>query len=84
MAAGKVFDGTAFYDSIAFNDLWTRVTTPDTASRHHYPSGIRRDPRLAGQRSPAQAPPPRYVDLDRNLLRGETAISGRFERRFAW
>ena len=25
MADGKVFDGTAFYDSIAFNDLWTRV-----------------------------------------------------------
>ena len=25
MADGKVIDGTAFYDSIAFNDLWTRV-----------------------------------------------------------
>jgi len=22
---GKVIDGTAFYDSISFNDLWTRV-----------------------------------------------------------
>ena len=22
---GKVVDGTAFYDSISFNDLWTRV-----------------------------------------------------------
>jgi ketosteroid isomerase-like protein len=22
---GKVFDGTPFYDSISFNDLWTRV-----------------------------------------------------------
>jgi hypothetical protein len=22
---GKVTDGTAFYDSISFNDLWTRV-----------------------------------------------------------
>jgi uncharacterized protein len=25
MRDGKVVDGTAFYDSIAFNDLWTRV-----------------------------------------------------------
>jgi hypothetical protein len=25
MRAGKVVDGTAFYDSISFNDLWTRV-----------------------------------------------------------
>jgi uncharacterized protein len=24
---GKVVDGTAFYDSISFNDLWTRVQT---------------------------------------------------------
>ena len=23
---GKVIDGTAFYDSIAFNELWDRVT----------------------------------------------------------
>jgi hypothetical protein len=23
---GQVVDGTAFYDSISFNDLWTRVT----------------------------------------------------------
>jgi uncharacterized protein len=22
---GEVVDGTAFYDSISFNDLWTRV-----------------------------------------------------------
>jgi hypothetical protein len=22
---GKVIDGTAFYDSISFNNLWTRV-----------------------------------------------------------
>ena len=22
---GKVIDGTAFYDSISFNDLWARV-----------------------------------------------------------
>jgi hypothetical protein len=22
---GKVIDGTAFYDSISFNDLWSRV-----------------------------------------------------------
>ena len=26
MADGKVIDGTAFYDSISFNDLWGRVT----------------------------------------------------------
>jgi ketosteroid isomerase-like protein len=25
MAAGKVIDGTAFFDSISFNDLWERV-----------------------------------------------------------
>jgi ketosteroid isomerase-like protein len=25
MADGKVVDGTAFYDSISFNDLWARV-----------------------------------------------------------
>jgi len=25
LADGKVIDGTAFYDSISFNDLWTRV-----------------------------------------------------------
>jgi uncharacterized protein len=25
MHEGKVVDGTAFYDSISFNDLWTRV-----------------------------------------------------------
>jgi uncharacterized protein len=25
MRDGKVVDGTAFYDSISFNDLWTRV-----------------------------------------------------------
>lgn len=25
LSDGKVFDGTAFYDSISFNDLWTRV-----------------------------------------------------------
>ena len=25
MKDGKVVDGTAFYDSISFNDLWTRV-----------------------------------------------------------
>ena len=25
MREGKVIDGTAFYDSISFNDLWTRV-----------------------------------------------------------
>jgi ketosteroid isomerase-like protein len=25
LAGGKVVDGTAFYDSIAFNDLWGRV-----------------------------------------------------------
>jgi ketosteroid isomerase-like protein len=25
MAAGLVVDGTAFYDSISFNDLWDRV-----------------------------------------------------------
>jgi len=25
MRDGKVIDGTAFYDSISFNDLWTRV-----------------------------------------------------------
>jgi uncharacterized protein len=24
-AGGKVIDGTAFYDSISFNDLWARV-----------------------------------------------------------
>ena len=26
---GKVVDGTAFYDSISFNDLWTRVRPRD-------------------------------------------------------
>ena len=26
MRDGKVIDGTAFYDSISFNDLWTRIT----------------------------------------------------------
>jgi uncharacterized protein len=26
MRVGKVVDGTAFYDSLSFNDLWTRVT----------------------------------------------------------
>lgn len=26
MRDGKVVDGTAFYDSLSFNDLWTRVT----------------------------------------------------------
>ncbi len=26
MANGAVVDGTAFYDSISFNDLWARVT----------------------------------------------------------
>jgi ketosteroid isomerase-like protein len=26
---GKVIDGTAFYDSISFNDLWTRVQPGD-------------------------------------------------------
>jgi uncharacterized protein len=25
LADGKVIDGTAFYDSISFNDLWARV-----------------------------------------------------------
>jgi len=25
MRDGQVIDGTAFYDSIAFNDLWARV-----------------------------------------------------------
>jgi hypothetical protein len=25
MHAGQVVDGTAFYDSISFNSLWTRV-----------------------------------------------------------
>jgi ketosteroid isomerase-like protein len=25
LAGGKVIDGTAFYDSISFNDLWVRV-----------------------------------------------------------
>ncbi len=25
LAGGKVVNGTAFYDSISFNDLWTRV-----------------------------------------------------------
>jgi hypothetical protein len=25
MRDGLVIDGTAFYDSISFNDLWTRV-----------------------------------------------------------
>jgi ketosteroid isomerase-like protein len=27
MADGKVIEGTAFYDSISFNDLWNRVQT---------------------------------------------------------
>ena len=30
MVAGTVIDGTAFYDSISFNQLWTRVTRPKT------------------------------------------------------
>ncbi len=30
MRDGKVIDGTGFYDSISFNDLWNRVS-PDTA-----------------------------------------------------
>jgi len=25
LADGKVIDGTAFFDSISFNDLWARV-----------------------------------------------------------
>jgi hypothetical protein len=25
LADGKVIDGTAFYDSISFDDLWARV-----------------------------------------------------------
>jgi hypothetical protein len=25
LAGGSVVDGTAFFDSISFNDLWTRV-----------------------------------------------------------
>ena len=25
LSGGKVVDGTAFYDSISFNDLWTRL-----------------------------------------------------------
>jgi len=28
MRDGKVVDGTAFYDSISFNDLWERVPVP--------------------------------------------------------
>jgi uncharacterized protein len=28
MRDGEVVDGTAFFDSISFNDLWTRVTPP--------------------------------------------------------
>jgi len=27
LADGRVIDGTAFYDSISFNELWSRVTT---------------------------------------------------------
>jgi ketosteroid isomerase-like protein len=27
LAGGLVVDGTAFYDSISFNDLWNRITT---------------------------------------------------------
>jgi uncharacterized protein len=26
MRDGQVVDGTAFYDSISFNDLWTRIS----------------------------------------------------------
>jgi uncharacterized protein len=26
LSGGKVIDGTAFYDSIAFNELWDQVT----------------------------------------------------------
>jgi ketosteroid isomerase-like protein len=26
LSGGKVIDGTAFYDSIAFNELWDSVT----------------------------------------------------------
>ena len=29
MRDGRVVDGTAFYDSISFNDLWTRVQPED-------------------------------------------------------
>ena len=31
MSDGKVVDGTAFYDSISFNDLWARVSTDAAA-----------------------------------------------------
>ena len=27
LSGGKVIDGTAFYDSIAFNELWDSVTS---------------------------------------------------------
>jgi hypothetical protein len=32
LRAGKVVAGTAFYDSISFNDLWTRVEPRAPAS----------------------------------------------------
>jgi ketosteroid isomerase-like protein len=33
MRDGKVVDGTAFYDSIAFDDLWTRVNPEPSPGR---------------------------------------------------
>jgi ketosteroid isomerase-like protein len=29
---GRVIDGTSFYDSISFNDLWARVQPPSEIS----------------------------------------------------
>ena len=33
MRNGKVIDGTAFYDSISFNELWTRIQPRNQSSR---------------------------------------------------
>jgi uncharacterized protein len=46
MHEGKVIDETAFYDSISFNDLWTRGVCQIHRFRHSaLPMSARRDPR---------------------------------------
>ncbi|MGO9976159.1 MAG: hypothetical protein ACLP01_25825 [Solirubrobacteraceae bacterium] len=46
---GKVIDGTAFYDSISFNELWTRVkpSNDPEACRVAAILPLSRDPKLA-------------------------------------
>ena len=47
---GKVVDGTAFYDSISFNDLWERVRAPEPVVRQG-PGGARGRCRLGASRA---------------------------------